>query len=87
MHKGTSVLRSGYLIDRGSIVQALAYFQNGKMSSSPAKAPRRRRTTSQSARDALKEERESIVLWRKPFTTINYSARELVLTLIEWAQQ
>jgi len=57
--------------------------QNGKMK-------RQQQTASSSGadeREALRAERSSIVLWRRPFTTINYSTRELALTLAEGAQQ
>ena len=56
------------------------YPQNGKMR-------RQQRTVSADERESLREERSSIVLWRRPFTTINYGTRELALTLAEWAQQ
>jgi len=45
------------------------------------------RTRSTAAREKLKEERESIVLWKQPLTTMNYSFRELCITLLEWAQK
>ena len=54
--------------------------QNGKMR-------REQRTSSADERETLREERSSIVLWRRPLTTINYGTRELALTLAEWAQQ
>lgn len=38
-------------------------------------------------KQALKEERESIKLWTKPFTTIHYSVIELGYVLIEFAQK
>lgn len=56
--------------------------QNG---SSTAK--KRVRTQSQDQRKQQKEERESIVLWKKPITTIHYASVELVYTIKEWCQQ
>lgn len=50
----------------------------------PASAAKRTRTLSQNERLRLKEERESLVLWRHPITTINYGVRELFITLSEW---
>ena len=50
----------------------------------PASVSKRTRTLSQSERLKLKEERESLVLWRHPVTTINYGVRELFITLSEW---
>jgi len=47
-------------------------------------AKKRTRTVSQTERLKLKEERESLVLWKHPITTINYSVRELLITLSEW---
>merc|ERR1719510_839507 len=47
----------------------------------------RARSRSQASREKLKEEREQIVLWKHPLTTLNYSIRELFITLIEWAQK
>jgi len=49
-------------------------------------AKQRTRTISQTERLKLKEERESLVLWRHPITTINYSFRELIITLSEWVK-
>lgn len=48
---------------------------------------KRTRSRSQAAREKLKEERESIVLWKKPLTTLNYSFRELCITIFEWGQK
>ena len=50
----------------------------------PASITKRTRTISQNERQKLKEERESLVLWRHPITTINYGIRELFITLSEW---
>ena len=62
---------------------SIIFFQNGiKLSS--AKRPR---TRSQAAREKLKEDRENITLWKQPITTINYSTRELCITLLEWGQK
>merc|ERR1719361_1184343 len=47
----------------------------------------RARSRTQASREKLKEEREQIVLWKHPLTTLNYSTRELFITLIEWAQK
>merc|ERR1712001_633923 len=47
----------------------------------------RARSRSQASREKLKEEREQIVLWKQPLTTLNYSTRELLITLLEWAQK
>merc|ERR1719361_214797 len=47
----------------------------------------RARSRSQASREKLKEEREQIVLWKRPLTTLNYSTRELLITLLEWAQK
>merc|ERR1719361_42952 len=47
----------------------------------------RARSRTQASREKLKEEREQIVLWKHPLTTLNYSIRELFITLIEWAQK
>merc|ERR1712110_1036108 len=48
---------------------------------------KRPRTRSQAAREKLKEDRENITLWKQPITTINYSTRELCITLLEWGQK
>jgi len=45
------------------------------------------RTRSQNAREKLREEREQILLWKQPLTTINYSTRELLITLVEWTKK
>merc|ERR1719361_2784508 len=47
----------------------------------------RARSRSQASREKLKEEREQIVLWKQPLTTLNYSTRELLITLLEWTQK
>ena len=66
----------------------LIRFQNGDLNESvlvpPASAMKRTRTLSQNEKIQLKEERESLVLWRHPITTINYGVRELFITLTEW---
>ena len=54
---------------------------------SPVRPAARVRTRSQAAREKLKEDREQILLWKKPLTTINYSTRELLITLIEWGKR
>lgn len=46
----------------------------------------RKRTLSHQARVAEKDEREGIVLWRAPITTLHYSFRELILTLLDWGR-
>jgi len=46
----------------------------------------RKRTLSHQARVAEREERESLLLWRAPFTTLHYSFRELLLTLLDWGR-
>ena len=48
--------------------------------------PRRVRTLSHQARALEREERELIVLWRAPITTLHYSAREFLITITEWAK-
>ena len=53
----------------------------------PTSTAKRTRTLSQSERLKLKEERESLVLWRHPITTINYGVRELFITLSEWGMR
>ena len=50
-------------------------------------AKKRTRTVSQTERLKLREERESLVLWKHPITTINYSVRELLITLSEWGMR
>jgi len=52
----------------------------------PVRPAARVRTRSQAAREKLKEEREQILLWKQPLTTINYSTRELLITLFEWGK-
>jgi len=44
----------------------------------------RTRTISQTERLKMKEDRESLVLWRHPLTTIDYGIRELFITMMEW---
>jgi len=67
-------------------LQPNAPMANGESNSSTmvSSAIRRARTISQTERLKLKEERESLVLWKHPITTINYSVRELFITLSEW---
>ena len=60
--------------------------QNGSRSAPSPKIKKRSRSVSM-AREKLKEERESIVLWRKPLTTVHYSVRELLITVVEWIQK
>ena len=64
-------------------------FQNGDSNNSVlvSSAHKRTRTVSQTERLKLKEERESLVLWKHPITTINYSVRELLITLSEWGMR
>ena len=50
---------------------------------SPVRPSARVRTRSQASREKLKEEREQILLWKQPLTTVNYSTRELLITLFE----
>jgi len=52
----------------------------------PVRPSARVRTRSQAAKERLKEEREQILLWKQPLTTINYSTRELLITLFEGAK-
>ena len=42
-------------------------------------------TISQTERLKMKEDRESLVLWRHPLTTIDYGIRELFITMMEWS--
>jgi len=53
----------------------------------PVRPTARVRTRSQAAKERLKEEREQILLWKQPLTTINYSTRELLITLFEWGKR
>lgn len=61
--------------------------QNGTNGNSNGPPKRRVRTQSQAQRQQQKEEREGIVLWKRPITTIHYSAVELVYTIKEWCQK
>ena len=54
---------------------------------SPVRPSARVRTRSQASREKLKEEREQILLWKQPLTTVNYSTRELLITLFEWGKR
>ena len=54
---------------------------------SPVRTSARVRTRSQASREKLKEEREQILLWKQPLTTVNYSTRELLITLFEWGKR
>ncbi|XP_059079843.1 vacuole membrane protein 1-like isoform X2 [Tigriopus californicus] len=65
--------------ERNGFGMANSKKQNGKSSS-------RKRTMSQSRRMELKAEREQIVLWKRPLTTLQYSFCELGYTLLEWTQ-
>merc|ERR1712242_157997 len=53
----------------------------------PVRPTARVRTRSQAAKERLKEERKQILLWKQPLTTINYSTRELLITLFEWGKR
>ena len=54
------------------------------MSLPPKSEINRTRTISQTERLKMKEDRESLVLWRHPLTTIDYGIRELFITMMEW---
>jgi len=60
---------------------------NGSNGNSNGPPRRRVRTQSQAQRQQQREEREGIVLWKRPLTTLHYSAIELVYTIIEWCQK
>jgi len=45
---------------------------------------RRQRTLSESRRRELREERQGIVLWKRPITTIYYGLSELLISTYEW---
>lgn len=60
--------------------------QNGKPLNELGSRTPRKRTVSQARKSELKEERESIVLWRRPITTIQYSICELCYKIVESIQ-
>ena len=37
-----------------------------------------------SLKQELKEEREGIVLWKRPITTLHYGVMELAITSFDW---
>ena len=57
---------------------------NGKKSASVRK---RTRSTSVATRERQREEREAIVLWKRPFTTLHYSLMESVFTVHDWIRK
>ena len=77
------------------------HFQNGSASSQTDSSSHRRsvpnvsplRSSSQQQKmttpawkQQLKEEREGIVLWKRPLTTVHYSVMELGINVLEWVR-